>query len=254
MSEQLLSFRCNIIFMKPLVIMFLVFVFFMPASAPAQQVYKCNKQDGSITFSDKPCGDNAQSIYIENNQSGISTNQSYDMPITERHNRNRKERNSESQQIARAQREAKREYDRVLRETNNSAAATRAASVVVNSATHPQGRAAKREFDRVRKETNNSIAAERAANAILGRPGAPTAAEPSPTPSYAPKPQTKAAQNSVSALPIPNTRGEWYFPTSPSGEQYTKPGGGICNKQGSNLNCDGVIKPASGVVVEPHRN
>ena len=165
----------------------------LSGNSAAQQVYKCSHKDGSITFSDKPCGDNAQSLYIENSQSGISTNQSYYKPLTERAERNRAARNSDSARTARAHREAEREYERVLKETNNSRAATRAASVAMSKANNSRGAEAQREYKRMIKQGYNSAAAERAANVILGQPVAPSVDEPM-------QPSISSNQNRMSKL------------------------------------------------------
>ena len=42
------------------------------------------------------------------------------------------------------------------------------------------------------------------------------------------------------------TKGEAYFPTNPDGTEYLRSSGGFCRKEGPNLNCNGVIKPAVG--------
>lgn len=221
-----------------------VTVIVLSGNAAAQQVYKCSQSDGSITFSDRPCGDNAQSVYIENSQSGISTNQSYHKPLTERAERNRAVRSSEVARVERAQRDAQRAFDRAIREGKNTRAATRAASVAMSKAHNPRGAEAQREYNRMIKQGYNSAAAERAANVVLGQPGAPSAVEPLQPP--------MASQNP--ATPIPSNKSGVYIPTSPDGSQYIAPGGGFCNREGPNLNCSGTVKPANGVVVEPPRN
>ena len=210
-----------------------------PEDLLGQQVFKCIQPDGSIVFSDTLCGDNSESIYVESDQSGISTNQSYEMPISDRAAQNREARNSESNNVARVQREAQREYDRMIKDGYNSRAATRAASIVMSKADNPSGAKAQREFNRMIDAGYNSQAAERAANVILGQPGKPSVVEPihHPNPSH--------------ALVIPSSRSGVYVPTSPEGKQYIDPNGGICNREGSNLNCSGAIKPTNGVVVEP---
>lgn len=224
-----------------------VAVIVLAGDATAQQIYKCNQSDGSITFSDHPCGDNARSVYIEDSQSGISTNQSYHMPLTERAERNRVARDSDAASMERVQREAQREFNRAIREGKNTRAATRAANIVMSKAHNPRGAEAQREYNRMIKQGYNSAAAERAANVVLGQPGAPSAVEPLQ--------HSMASQQYADPIPpanpIPSNRSGVYIPTSPDGSQYVAPGGGICNREGSNLNCAGTVKPANGMVIEP---
>jgi len=243
------------------------------AVAHGQTIFKCSDDSGAIVFSETPCATDAEVVDITDSQ-GISNSRSYyespiypststypESPTHHQAQRNKSvDRNSsgqsaardEARRIAKIQKEAEREFEKVLRRGGNTKAAQRAANVTLSQIDNPRGKDAQREYNRMIKKGYNSKAAERAANVVLGRPSAPdsnpeqalvTAERTLNHPPVTPKPP---------AVPIPSTRGGFYVPTSPDGSQYIPPSGaGICNKEGPNLNCSGVVKPANGVVVEP---
>jgi hypothetical protein len=229
------------------------------ATAHGQNIYKCTDDSGTIVFSERPCASDAQKVYIDDSQSGISDvrygQSSSIYPPVRRYAEPRRRNDTsgvraarkaeiaarkEARRIEKIHDEAQREFDKVIRRGGNSKAAARAANVALSKIDNPRGEDAQRKYKRMIQRGYNSQAAERAANAVLGRP----------SPIEADRPRT--AKMKTPAFPIPSTRGGVYIPTSPDGSQYIPPSGaGICIRQGPNLNCDGVVKPANGVVVEP---
>lgn len=234
----------------------LLIIILLSASTVAhgQVVFKCKDETGATVFSDAPCAQDAEAVAIQDSQSGIGGSEIYDESVLEAieaektHRVNLQREAVEAQRVARIEREAQKELGRLLDRGVSVEAAQVASKAILSKIDDPErGRAAQKEFNRLLDEGYSAGAADVAVNAILGQPSDFTKSAESGYP-------RSAAANEpapIPATPILSSEGGFYYPTSADGKQYLAPGGGFCQREGSNLNCAGTMKSANGVVIEP---
>jgi hypothetical protein len=244
--------------------------------AYCQVVYKCVDESGTVIYSQSSCATDAEQLYVEDSSSGMAPNRNgqiyegAERAFEESHRASKTQNRKKSVVMkgrglgsdrtldgrdkaqVKAQREIERDFDKAIRNvrgTGANAARIRADLMAAKyKATSSGDRNRDRDFDRaIRNVRGTGADAERnRANLMAAKYGVEYKdfSYNKNKPNYTtPRPRTPA-------FPIPSNKGGMYIPTGPDGSQYISPGGGICNKEGPNLNCGGTVKPASGVVVE----